>query len=282
MWPKNNRVVHWVEMWAMACVLLVLAPGALAETLRIEGTGDSQELLRELVRLYADQAGTETIIVSDSVGSGGGVRAVAHGKATLGRTARPLTPKERSEGLVEYLFARSPVVLAAHRSLDGVASLTSDQFIRLYAGSYANWSELGGPAEKIYLVNREDGDSSRAVIETYIKSFSQISPLGKTFYNTPDAAQAVAEHRYTVGYLPLAWAKSKNLHIIALDGVYPTEAAVNEEKYLWVTPFYIISKGAVSGTAKDFLEFLYSEPAQAHMREVGVVPVDRQKISSVP
>lgn len=259
-----------VAAWMLGCTSVQAS-----ESLTIEGTGDSQALLRQLAIEFATVASDVRIVVPDSIGTGGGIRAVADKKAALGRTARPLKADEKAKGLVEYHFAQSPVVIAAHPSLAQVRSLTSPSLIDLYSGTHKTWDAFGGPAEKIYLIDREPGDSSRSSLEKHIKGFGSVTSVGKVFYNTPSAAEAVARYPFSAGYMPLAWAKNLKLHIIALDNVLPAEDAVKKGAYPLITPFYLISHGPAAGVAKRFIDFLYSDAAQSTMREFGVVPVDR-------
>lgn len=259
----------------IASLLSFSVNGWATEIITVEGTGDSQILLSRLAQAFASQQPDIQVVVPDSIGSGGGIRAVASGKAGLGRTARPLTEEETKSDLVQYLFARSPVVLAAHPSLAQLQSFPSATLVDLYSGQHQSWDAVGGPANKVYLITREPGDSSRRALEEKIPGFDKIDHAGKVFYNTPSAALAIAKHAFSAGYLPLGWAKTEKLHIIALDGVFPDEASVVSDKYPLVTPFYIVSKGPASGAAKRFVDFLFSEPAQHLMREAGVVPVGR-------
>lgn len=256
-----------------AVLMIVTVTVQASETITIEGTGDSQALLRQLAKEFSSAVPDIQVIVPDSIGTGGGIRAVAENKATLGRTARPLKADEKAQGLAEYLFAQSPVVMAAHPSLAQVRSLTSTDLINLYSGTHKTWDVFGGPPQKIYLIDREPGDSSRGTLEKNIQGFDSIKSIGKMFYNTPSAVEAIARHSFSAGYIPLAWARNQSLHIIALNGVLPSDDAIKRGAYPLVTPFYVISHEPVSDTAKLFIDFLYSDAARRVMRESGVVPV---------
>ena len=64
------------------------------ESVTLPGTGDSQDLLREVAQRYALQFPERQVIVPDSIGSEGGIKAVGTGAAPIGRVARHPSPKE--------------------------------------------------------------------------------------------------------------------------------------------------------------------------------------------
>ena len=239
-----------------------------AETLVVSGTGDSQSLLRALAPLFEQSHPGVTVKVPDSIGSGGGIRAISQGTIDLARTARPLKEKEK-QGLIQHPFAVSPVVFVTHPSVLGIENLTTEQILGIFSGNFRNWQLLGGPDNRIYSITREKGDSSRRVLDRNLAGFSAIKPVGKTFYSTPNTVEAITGHRYTIGYLPLSEALHSKVNILALDGVAPSMENLASGSYPLVNTFYIVSKGEPTGIAKKFLDFLYSKEARAIIEQYG-------------
>ncbi len=238
--------------------------------LTIPGTGDSQQLLRALALEFNRLEGNDKVVIPDSIGSSGGIREVQEGRAVLARTARPLKEQER-QGLAEIEFASAPVVFTTNDSLQSVPSLTSAQIVGIFGGEITNWQEVGGPAEKIYVVNREVGDSSLTLLEKSLAGFAERTHTGVVVYNTPDTAATIESNDFTIGYLPLSEAVQRGLNPFALDGVRP-EAL----DYPLQNRFYVVYRGEPEGSARDFIEFLFSETASEIMTGYGVVPVRRQ------
>lgn len=237
------------------------------------GTGDSQELLRVLARVFeASHSGT-TIEVPDSIGSSGGIRATADGKCDLGRVARPLKEKERKYNLHYRLFAVSPVVIVASAGIDGVSNLSSVQVVKIFSGKITSWSTLGGPNTKIYVANREAGDSSRSVLEKNMPGFKKIVNFtGKTIYSTPETVEILSKYNNTIGYSSLAAIKGTTLRIMKIDGIYPSVHAVRSGRYKLATPLGLVWREGLKGLAKDFVEYLDSVEAKKIMLERGAVP----------
>ncbi|MFC1886593.1 PstS family phosphate ABC transporter substrate-binding protein [Thermodesulfobacteriota bacterium] len=265
----------------MAIFLVMCHPTNASESLIIAGTGDSQTLLRKLAAAYESNRAFTRIDVPDSVGSGGGIKAVVRGTAGLGRTARPLKPKERKNDIAEIPFALSPIVFAANPSAASVKNLTSDALIKIYAGVITDWREVGGNPSKIYPIDRESGDSSRRILETHLRSafgsFKEIKSKGKIFFSTPETVEAVAQNRNTIGFMPLSVAKHANLHIFSIDSVFPDEGSVKNLRYPFASTFFLIKPSRPDCLAVDFLSFIKNPKAQQLMRAMGVIPIEAKK-----
>ena len=270
---RKCNTVQILIVFAMVATLCSPAVCFAEKELRklvIAGTGDSQVLLRNLASIFEKNHPATDILVPESIGSGGGIRGVSKGVFDLARTARPLKENERP-GLTVIHFARSPIVFAAHSSVSGVENLDTEQVLGIYSGKYRNWQDVGGPAYKIYPIDRERGDSSRIVLGKTLVGFNQVASKAKIFHSTPEAVEAISQHKYTIGFLPLSVAKKADLNVVNLNQISPIDP-----EYFHVTPFYIVSKGKPTGLAAEFIHFLFSEKAQNHMKKIGVIPVARE------
>lgn len=242
------------------------------ETLVVAGTGDSQALLRKLSGVFEKMHPGTRIEVPDSVGSGGGIKAVSRGEAGLGRTARPLKDKEKA-GLTDVLFGKSPVVFATHASVARVTNLSREQILAIYSGKIGNWKEVGGPDAKIYPVSREDGDSSREIIEKKMPGFKDLKLVSKEIFTTGEAAEAIRGHQHTIGYLPLSMAIDYGLHPLTIDGQVADREHVDKGLYPYVTSFYLVKNDKPSALALQFIDFVLSPKAGELMLAQGVMPL---------
>jgi phosphate transport system substrate-binding protein len=239
----------------------------------VGGTGDSQELMRALAKVLMEKLGSGIIEVPDSIGSKGGIRAVANGEIDLARVARPLKEDEKKPGLTYRLFAKSPVVFVVHPSAADINNITTEQLIGIYSGEIRDWSQLGIQAGKIYPITRESGDSSLLVLNEKLPAFTEIkTPVAKVIYSTPETVAALMEHKGTIGFVPLAMAVGTKLRILKVNDVYPSSKNVLDGKYEMVIPFGIVYKEQPKGLAKSFVDFLYSEDGRKIITEMGAVP----------
>jgi phosphate transport system substrate-binding protein len=252
--------------------LLIQQEHAFSEMLTIPGTGDSQKLLRALARTFENRNSEICVIIPDSTGSGGGIRAVLKGKSDLARVARPLTDEELSHDLHSILFAYSPVVFVVHPSVTGVDTIGSPQIIAIFSGQINNWQQIGGANKKLYIVNREHGDSSRTVLEQKIVGFKDIAPMaGKVFYTTPEAKETLIKYPDTIGYLPLAIVKGTNLRILHFDHIAPNKETVATGEYPLSVPLSLVWRGTATDTAQKFIHFLSSSAGQGIIENFAVV-----------
>ncbi|MBU0674786.1 MAG: substrate-binding domain-containing protein [Proteobacteria bacterium] len=257
------------------CMLLVFLPtGAFAgHLLEIPGTGDSQELMRLLADDFAKLQPGFKVVIPDSIGSGGGIKNVAAGLSELGRVARPLKEKEKRYGLSYREFARSPVVFIVNESVSGIDNLTSEQVVGIYSGRITDWGQLGASPGKIYVVDRENGDSSRAALEQDIPGFSTIKKtVGKTIYTTPELVQSIALNENTVGYTALSMAASDMVRVLKINGADGVGLTA-DEGYPLMVPFALVWKGELSEEAGKFMEYLFSEQAGKLIRRFGALLV---------
>ncbi|MBF0382516.1 MAG: substrate-binding domain-containing protein [Magnetococcales bacterium] len=245
-----------------------------AQSIIIAGTGDSESLLRLIAKRFEkDNSSSDiTVYVPDSIGSGGGILALKKGVVQLARTARPIKKRER-EGLISIPFAISPVVFAVHPTVMGIDGLTSHDILAIYSGQIKNWSELGGVDHKIYVVEREHGDSSlRALGRTFAGWRSDLQ-IGKMYYSTATAAKAVANHPYTIGYLPLSIALGSGLKVLNIDGKAPDESNIVSGEYPYILYFELVAKKPVAGWEKKFISYMFSPKIRMFMKKIGVYPI---------
>jgi phosphate transport system substrate-binding protein len=281
----RKKVSRRTKIGAIALCAALVTPLLYAEeqlpgNLVIEGTGDSQALLREIAECFEKYYPETTIQVPESIGSSGGIKAVRAGDAELGRVARMLKAEE--SGNVTYTaFAMSPVVLVVHPSVKGVNNFTAEQIVDIYSGTITSWQQLGGPAHKVYPIGREAGDSSRLILEAYIPGFQEIRNLAaKVYYTTPDAMQAIIEHEYTVGYVPRAMIDDNSVRIMNIDGIAPSLKNIRQNRYTMVTPLGIVYKEPLSVLAKTFVDFLYTPEAQRIIEKYGCLPTEKVPMGS--
>ena len=248
--------------------------GLTGQKIVIAGTGDSQELLRTLAGILEDRLGGGKVEVPDSIGSSGGIRALINNEVDIARVARPLKKEEQDAGLNYRLFAEAPVVFAVHPDVIGIENITTEEIIKIYSGQLRNWNEFGYQVGKIYPINRESGDSCLKVLLAKVPGFADISePVGKIFYSTQDAVDAISEHEQTIGFLPLPSTIGTNIRVLKVDGIYPSVENVQSGKYKLAVPLAVVCKGKPKGLAKEFVDFLYSQEAQKIIIASGSVPV---------
>lgn len=263
---------------------IAMAPGLalgqpqqmLSGKLVVEGTGDSQELMRALARRFESLHPGTTIEIPNGIGSRGGIIAVLDGRAKLARVSRPLNQNEQRPGVRYAVFAKSPVVLAIHPDVR-LSEITSEQIVGIYSGKYMNWKQLGGTATKIHPLGRESTDPGRMAIGKYVSGFEDIEePANKTYYTTSALVEAIERHPGTIGYAPMAMVKKTGLKVLKVDGVYPLVMNLRNGTYKMTIPLGTVYTEDADNLARAFADFLYSKDAQKIIIQFGCMPVKRR------
>lgn len=243
--------------------------------IKICGSGDNQELLRQLARAYESSHPGVGVKVPDSIGSSGGVKATVQGHCDIGRLARPLRAKEMRHKLSYKLFGRSPVVFMVSANQKSITNITAQQVVSVFSGKIRLWQELEGTPGTIYIANREKGDSSRTVLGKYLIDFALIKrPVGKTIYSTPETINIVGSHDDTIAYGPLSSTiNSPGIHVLAFEGVMPSVAAMASGRYPLFSDFGLVWRADISPQAMAFISFLDTEVAREIIDRYGAAPV---------
>lgn len=248
--------------------------------LTLAGTGDSEMLLQRLATEYHRLHSDREVYVPASVGSGGGIRMLLQGRSELARVARPLSQAEKQQGLSWRGFAQVPIVFIANLPLKCMTDLNSKQILGIFNGKYRRWSQLGNcPDQKIYLARREAGDSSNRILYQQISGLREIQyPVGRIIYTTHEAFETIANHPYTLGYLPVSQIKGSSLIQFSINGVMPNSESMANRSYVLLLQLALVWKAPLSEEAKQFLQFLETTKAQEVIRSFGGIPASERDI----
>ncbi|MGA1790507.1 MAG: ABC transporter substrate binding protein [bacterium] len=251
-----------------------IVKGFKGQRIIVGGTGDNQDMLRILARVLEERLDGAEIEVPDVIGSTGGIRGVNGGEIDLARVARLLNENEEQLGLIYRPFAKSAIVFVVNPSVSGIENITTEEIIGIYSGKITHWNQLGVDKGKIYPVARETGDSCLRVLNEKLPGFKEITnPRAKIIYNTPKTVETLEKYRNTIGYVPLSAIMDTNLRILKVNGIYPSMENIENGSYGLTVPYGIVHKGEITGLAKRFLDFLYSEEAKKIIIANGAFPV---------
>ncbi len=243
------------------------------DTIILAGTGDGQKYFEILALAFEKANPGAQITIPPSIDSSGGVRATAKGLCDIGRVARPIREKEKQYNLNYKPLLHSPVVFVANRSVEKVDNITSEQILDVLSGKVKNWRDLGGKDAKLYLIQREKGDSARRALEKGLPGFKKIEHLaGLVIYNTKETIESIADYNNTIGYVSLAGAQSNDLKVFKIDGVYPSKENIQNGNYKIVMTLGFVWKGKLSGLAKNFFDFCFSLEGEKVINENEAVP----------
>jgi phosphate transport system substrate-binding protein len=199
-------------------------------------------------------------------GSSAGVTAVGMGTADIGMSSANLTASQLS--LYPNL---KPVPIA----VDGIAiivnpqnpvnNLTLNQLRDIFSGGISNWNQVGGPNQKINIVNREAGSGTRDGMQKIVLKGSRFSSSGITQSATGAVRSYIAGDPNAIGYISFAEVDN-SVKTPGINGVIPTYNAIANGTYPIQRDLLLVTNGDPSGNAKAFIDFTLSPAGQAILK----------------
>ena len=267
-----KNVVYIIVICISFFFIFSHSPAEAAEELVIVGTGSGMPVLKAVGSAFTAKNPGITVSVPESIGSGGGIKAVGNGEYLLGRIARDIQENEKIYGLELVPLANIPIVFFVNNSVP-ISEITAEQVCKIYSGTIRAWEEVGGEEGKIRVITREAGDSSLLVLQATLSCFKNltVTPISKTTYTDQENLEVCAKNEDSIAFG--SWADIKNIkefHTLTLDGMHPTDI-----KYPHIGPLSLVLKSEnKTGTVKKFIDFISSEAAKKAIIESGGLPVN--------
>jgi len=237
------------------------------QTVTLPGTGDSQDLLRELAKLYASQYPGRKVVVPDSISTTGGIEVVGKGKFHIGRVARLPNSEERARyGDFQYIeFARVPVVFVASTDV-GVRDLSEQQICDIWSGRVTNWKEVGGNNLPIAVRDRPEHGSNKEAIRQHLACFTDLKVTSRAFEEPKniDLVETMKHLSGAIGFMPLSEALFNDLKPVTLNGV-----AGDNTNYKLGIGLGFVYKQTLSPNIVAFIDYLKTDTARQVIRQTG-------------
>jgi phosphate transport system substrate-binding protein len=234
-------------------------------TIRLAGTGAMAPLAERLARAFSTGApGRPRVLVAESIGSGGGVRATWDGAVDLGMVSRPLNAEELRLGLTVVPVGRDVVVLAGHPDL-AIEGISGDELRALHGGA----QPLGNTPVTLLLRDRDE--SANAALDAMVPGMRALREQAygggrlRVLYHDDAMGEALASTRDAVGVFSLAAIQSRRLplKVLALDGVRPSPASVADGSWKATRPLSFVMRPDRAAHVRLFLEHCASAEGRA-------------------
>lgn len=231
------------------------------QELKIGGTGAGLAILRLLADAFENQQPDATIIVLPSLGSSGGIKAIAAGAVQLAVSSRDLRKKEREQGLKAVEFGRTPFVFVVSASSE-VENITLAQLVDIYSGKTTRWPD--GSKIRIVLRPVSDGDSKmiRSMSPAMEKAKKQAEGRrGMLFAVTDQDTQKNLERipgAFGGTSLGQIIAERRGLKALSFNGVRPSPRSLADGSYPYGKHLFLITGSKTPFMAQHFVEFVRS------------------------
>jgi len=257
-----------------ASVVVVLLGGtagaAQAETLRVGGTGAATQMLQRLGAAFTARDPGTTLEVMPSLGSTGGIAAVADGAIDFAVSGRPLKPEE-AKSLTATVLATTPFGLASSNANPG--SIKRADIAAFYRNVASSWPD-GTP---VRVVLRPTSESDNALLADAFPGFAAAVeqlrqrkeiPVAATDQDNVITAEKTAGSLIGVSLTQLLTEKP-DLHFLAIDGVLPTLENFERGSYPYRKDFHFVFSSREAPAVARFIAFLRSPDGERVLRETG-------------
>ncbi|GIP09017.1 MAG: phosphate ABC transporter substrate-binding protein [Paenibacillus macerans] len=246
------------------------------------GSSALQPLVDQVSKKFMEQNPNVSIQVQGG-GSGTGLTQVSGGQADIGNSdvfAEEKLEAAQASELVDHQVA--VVAMAAVVNPDvTVDNLTKDQLVQIFTGKVTNWKDLGGPDQKIQIVNRPSSSGTRATFEKYALGTKTEDLQGSIQEDSSGTVKKlVGETPGAIGYLALSYL-DETVKAVKYEGVEATVDNVANGTYpVWAYE-HMYTKGEPNEVVKAFLDYMVSPEVQGDngdVVELGYIPISKMQV----
>jgi phosphate transport system substrate-binding protein len=252
-------------------VMVAFTP-ALAQSLKIGGTGATSGVLNQLAPPFKAHTGINLEVVP-GLGSSGALAALADGKLGMAFSGRPLRPKELASSLKIAAVFRTPIGLVTSR--EGPDNLKSSEIAALLGSDRPLWPD-GTP---MLIVLRPADETDYVVLGEHFPGLADALKrlrtrrdlsVAATDQDNADMAEKL-KGSLTSFTLTQLLSEKRNLRFVDIDGVPAALDNYLNGSYRYGKPLYLIVPKLVSPEAQAFLGFLATSTGEALLRNGGLV-----------
>ena len=252
--------------------LLLGSPIALAEEIKVGGTGNALGTIRLLGEAFSKKYPAIKVTVLVSLGSSGALKAVPRGAIDIGLSSRAVSADERSAGIVSGEYARSLTVLAVPRKAR-INAITREQLADIYSGKLTQWPD----GTTIRPVLRQPGDDNTKQLKSLSPQIESAligaeQRQGLAFAVTDqEAADKIESIPGALGVSTLALIASEEraLTPLTLDNIEPTIKNGVSGAYPLIKHFHWVTRTTPSAAVQKFIAFVGSADGQAILAQTG-------------
>ena len=259
---KRTRLLAAAAALAL-CAPLSAATAANAATITMSGSTSVAPLATKLAKAFLNSPkgkGNKVVILQG--GSDIGITDVSRGRVTLGMSSRDPKPADPG-GIVFNKFARDAVCIVTNSS-NAIPTLSQTQIQDIFSGRIRSWSQVTGAtaAGPIDLVVRTAASGTQDAFQNiFMGQTLRVAASATTKSSNGLQSQTIKSNPNAIGYASFAF--TAGLHTVPYQGVPCTLRNAKSGQYAGSRNFFLVSRGAAKGLAKDFISFARSSAGQA-------------------
>ena len=259
------------------------ASASVSGTVNCSGATSFQGLVESAAQQFEDEYPDVTVAITGG-GSGQGLSDVKDGKAQIGRSdvfAEEKLDASDAVNLVDNTVAVVGMGPIVNSNVD-VDDLTLEQLKGIFTGSITDWSEVGGTAGKIQVIERKAGSGTRATFEAAVlageKAPDTFAPVAEED-SSGTVVEKIQATEGSISYLAFSYFDDTKFKALKVGGVEPTAENVCSGKFtIWAYEHMYTAKDADEAT-QAFIDYMLSDAVQGSLvEEEGFIPASDMKV----
>lgn len=150
------------------------------------------------------------------------------------------------------------VIVNPHNRLE---NLSMEQLRSTYLGLVGDWSSLGGSADKVVVLSREDGSGTRAEFERQVMGARLTTQSAQIAPSSAAMVSSVANTTEAIGYVSMGYLDS-SVKPLMIDGVLPSSQTVYGNTYPLRTTLMIVGRSQPEDEYLSFIGWMQSQEGQ--------------------
>lgn len=240
----------------------------------IAGSTSVQPIAEKLAEHFAADTACVRIEVQGG-GSSAGIQAARSGAAEIGMSSREL--KKDESDLTATVIAYDAIVLVVNPA-NPASALSIEKARDIFSGRICDWKAVDAscPSGSLTVLTREEGSGTRGAFEELVMHKAEISDACLVQDSTGALREIIADDPRAIGYISFG-ALNSRVRPLAIDGVAPSMDNMLPDpdgvrKYKIVRPFLFATRGAPSGAAARFIEYIRTDEGAAILKKEGLIP----------
>lgn len=273
-----GRVVGGFGCIVLLSCIVANAPAA-QQPIKVDGSTGVAPLMAALAKAYQSQTPGAVVEIGKGMGGKERIAALSEGAIDIAIASHGLKVDELTRsGMVVAEIARTPVAFAVHADV-GITDLGEDQVCAIYAGTRANWKELGGPDLAIAPRTRPDSEVDAEVVRDGVGCLKSLTMSGavKIMQRSGDMAAELASTPGAFGMTTSTVVQQSGgrIRAVALNGIAPDEVNVLAGNYRLVRESFIVTRSHPPAEVARFVAFIRSAEGAAVIKSNGAIPTAR-------
>lgn len=272
-----SKTVHGLmSTFKLHVLLLCFLPAtAFCGSLKIGGTGASLGPMTHMAQAYMEQFPNDSVVVLPSMGSGGGIKALIAGKIGLSLSGRPLKDKEIKLGLQQFVYAKSPFVIAVSKT-NPIDTISESDFESILVGEKQQWPDKT-PVRLIMRHKRESDTEFLRSISPSIEKAVEVALLRKgVLIAVTDQETGGLLEKLKGAIAPTTLtqiiSENRNSKALTIGSLGPSVQNLQNGSYPFTKTFRLITPKEPSEIAKRFKNFIFSKKGHEILNQNGCLP----------